>query len=149
MCSPCKPLTCKLFYLGTYLCLIYVILEFLELLWLNFHFKYLLESKKIVKKKKYLESYVNKDCWETLCFTCRQKGLFCLLWPQARPQSAWRKSRCKSQDWWICFPFSHVILEKNLCGHGPSKQVKCDDLQGWDGGGGMEVQEGDDMCVYI
>ena len=42
-----------------------------------------------------------------------------------------------------------MILEKNLCGHGPSKQVKCADLQGWNGGGGMEVQEGDDMYVYI
>ena len=34
-------------------------------------------------------------------------------------------------------PFSHVILEKNLCGLGPRKQVKCDDLQGWDRGGGQ------------
>ena len=66
-----------------------MILEFLELLWLNFHFKYLLESNKIVKKKKKknLKSYVNKDCWETLCFTCRQKGLFCLLWHK----SSWLK----------------------------------------------------------
>jgi len=45
-------------------------------------------------------------------------------------------------------PFSHVILEKNLCGHGPRKQVKSDDLQGWDGRGGREVQEGDDTYVY-
>ena len=33
---------------------------------------------------------------------------------------------------------------------GNQKSVFCENLEGWDGeGGGREVQEGGDMCVYI
>ena len=29
------------------------------------------------------------------------------------------------------------------------RSVLCDDLDGWDGGGGREVQEGKDICIHI
>lgn len=145
MCFPCKPLTCKLFYLEPYFCLIYVLLELLELLWLKFQFKYFLESK-IVGKKNYVNKIVEKLC---VLPVGRRDIFLCLVTQeqliQARPQSAWWKSRCKSQDWWVHLPFSHVILEKNLCGYGPRKQV----WRSSEGGGGRGVQEGGDMYVYI
>ena len=27
--------------------------------------------------------------------------------------------------------------------------MHCDDLEGWDGGGGSEAQHGEDICIHI
>ena len=33
--------------------------------------------------------------------------------------------------------------------HRELNSVLCDDLDGWDGGGRREVQEGEDICIHI
>ena len=45
---------------------------------------------------------------------------------------------CKIDSWWEAAE-AHKALSSELC----------DDLVGWDGGGGREAREGGDVCIYI
>ena len=48
-------------------------------------------------------------------------------------------------------PYVKQIVSGNLlCDPGNPKPILCDNLEGWDGGGGgREVQEGGDICILM